>query len=94
MFEELCLLSRIEQIRLNGKKAGKVYPVSKGVMTASYQFDGVDYIIVHNRSDKAGIVELNLSGKKTLSDGFRKRRSGFSGKDHCSAAYDPDLFYR
>ena len=72
MFEELCLLSRIEQIRLNGKKTTGVYPAAKGVMTASYRFDGVDYIIVHNRSDKAGYVELNLSGKKLYQMGFGK----------------------
>ncbi|MBR1952557.1 MAG: hypothetical protein IKA32_08270, partial [Lentisphaeria bacterium] len=72
MFEELCLLSRIEQIRGNGKKTARVYPSSRGVMTASYQFAGVDYIIVHNRSDKAGYVELNLSGKKLYQMGFGK----------------------
>ena len=72
MYEELCLMSRIEQIRLKGKKVSKNYPADKGVMTACYQLNGIDYIIFHNRSNKPGFVDLKSSGKKLYQLDFSK----------------------
>lgn len=61
MYEELCLMSRIHQAKLWGGEGRKDFPASSGVMTALYSWKADCYIVVHNRSDKPGYVDLKIS---------------------------------
>jgi hypothetical protein len=61
MFEELCLMSRIHQAKLQGGDSPKTFPASPGVMTALYSWKADCYIIVHNRSDKPGYADVKIS---------------------------------
>ena len=63
-YEVMCELNGISSVMLKGKKVEKSYPASKGIMAMTVDDGKEQWIIVLNRADTAGHIDLQMRGRK------------------------------